>query len=72
MNASADRFEFTPPPTPGLLRAVGLAMAPADAVPEVLAIAHYITKKNGGRGAVREVCDMLLEIQKSRQGSVQQ
>ncbi len=26
MNASADRFEFTPPPTPGLLRAVGLAI----------------------------------------------
>ncbi len=54
------------------LRAVGLALAPADAVPEVLAVAHYITKKNGGRGAVREVCEMLLEIQKSRQGSVQQ
>ena len=36
------------------------AAAPADAVPEVLAVAEYVTKALGGRGAVREVCDRIL------------
>ncbi|MBM3616935.1 MAG: N-acylneuraminate cytidylyltransferase [Alphaproteobacteria bacterium] len=36
---------------------VGLAIAPADAHPSAKAVAHYITAKDGGKGAVREVCD---------------
>lgn len=39
---------------------VGLPVAVADAVPEVLAAAVYVTKADGGRGAVREVTDLLL------------
>jgi 3-deoxy-D-manno-octulosonate 8-phosphate phosphatase (KDO 8-P phosphatase) len=39
---------------------VGLAVAVADALDEVKAAAHYITKCNGGRGAVRELIDLLL------------
>src|SRR5210317_2012603 len=44
-----------------LLVRVGFAATVADAVPEVLQIAHYVTKRKGGRGAVREVCDLILE-----------
>ena len=40
---------------------VGLAVAVADAHEEVRWAAQYITKKSGGRGAVREVIDMLLK-----------
>jgi 3-deoxy-D-manno-octulosonate 8-phosphate phosphatase (KDO 8-P phosphatase) len=35
-------------------------MAVSDAVPEVLALATYITRKPGGRGAVREAVDHLI------------
>jgi 3-deoxy-D-manno-octulosonate 8-phosphate phosphatase (KDO 8-P phosphatase) len=41
------------------LRAVGLAIVVADAHPDVMGIAHYVTRLSGGRGAVREVCDLL-------------
>jgi 3-deoxy-D-manno-octulosonate 8-phosphate phosphatase (KDO 8-P phosphatase) len=44
-----------------LFHRVGLAVAVADAVPEVLAAAHWITANPGGRGAVREVCDLILK-----------
>jgi 3-deoxy-D-manno-octulosonate 8-phosphate phosphatase (KDO 8-P phosphatase) len=40
---------------------VGFAATVADAVPEVLKIAHFVTKRKGGKGAVREVCDLILE-----------
>lgn len=43
----------------GCLRAVGLAIVVADAHPDVMELAHYITRLPGGRGAVREVCDLL-------------
>ncbi len=46
-----------------LMSRVGLAVAVADAVPEVLAAAHWLTANPGGRGAVREVCDLLLKAQ---------
>ena len=42
---------------------VGLAVAVSNAVEEVKLAAHYITQKSGGRGAVREVVDMLLKGQ---------
>lgn len=45
------------------LEKVGLACCPYDAVDEVKEIAHFITKKNGGRGAVRELCDLILDVQ---------
>ena len=44
-----------------LLIRVGFAATAADAVPEVLQIAHYVARKKGGRGAVREVCELILE-----------
>jgi 3-deoxy-D-manno-octulosonate 8-phosphate phosphatase (KDO 8-P phosphatase) len=46
-----------------LFHRVGLGVAVADAVPEVRAAAHWVTPLPGGRGAVREVCDLLLKAQ---------
>jgi YrbI family 3-deoxy-D-manno-octulosonate 8-phosphate phosphatase len=42
------------------LECVGLACAVADAAEPVQAIAHYVTSRRGGDGAVREVCELLL------------
>lgn len=39
---------------------VGLPLTVADAVPEALAAARFITKRPGGAGAVREICDLLI------------
>ena len=39
---------------------VGLAIAPCDAHPAVLAIADLVTTHPGGRGAIREVADKLV------------
>jgi N-acylneuraminate cytidylyltransferase len=38
----------------------GWAVAVADAQPEVLRAADFVTSKTGGHGAVREVCDLIL------------
>jgi len=46
-----------------LLQQVGLAIAPANGVKEVLDTAHFITEQAGGRGAVRDACDLILEAQ---------
>jgi 3-deoxy-D-manno-octulosonate 8-phosphate phosphatase (KDO 8-P phosphatase) len=43
-----------------LLKRVGCAVAVADAVPEVRRIADYVTSNGGGRGAVRELCEVIL------------
>ncbi|MFT3913054.1 MAG: HAD hydrolase family protein [Anaeromyxobacteraceae bacterium] len=42
-----------------LLRKVGLSACPADAMPEAKAAAHFVTTAKGGRGAVRELCDLI-------------
>jgi len=41
----------------------GLAVAVADACPDVLAAAHHVTRAAGGRGAVRETLEMILRCQ---------
>ncbi len=46
-----------------LFHRVGLGVAVADAAPEVRAAAHWVTNLPGGKGAVREVCDLLLKAQ---------
>jgi 3-deoxy-D-manno-octulosonate 8-phosphate phosphatase (KDO 8-P phosphatase) len=43
-----------------LLRKVGLAACPADARPEAKDVAHFVAASPGGRGAVRELCDLIL------------
>lgn len=47
---------------PVLMR-VGLAVSVADAESQVKEHAHYITERKGGEGAVREVCNLILEAQ---------
>ena len=44
-----------------LLNRVGLPVTVADAVEEAKEAALFITSSNGGRGAVREVCDLILK-----------
>ncbi len=43
------------------MRRVGFAIATANAREEVKRCAHYVTAAGGGRGAVREICEMLLQ-----------
>ena len=43
---------------------VGFAVAVPDAMPEVLQAADYVLHANGGHGAVREICDLILRRKK--------
>lgn len=45
------------------LRAAGLGVAVANAHAELRTHADYVTRLEGGRGAVREVCDLILKAQ---------
>ncbi|MGH8491799.1 MAG: 3-deoxy-manno-octulosonate-8-phosphatase KdsC [Moraxellaceae bacterium] len=45
------------------IRAAGLGVAVANAHEELLRHADYVTRREGGRAAVREVCDLLLRAQ---------
>ena len=44
-----------------VLRAAGISGAPADAVPQVKVVVDFVSRREGGRGAVREFIDYLLE-----------
>lgn len=44
-----------------VLKTAGLPCCPNDAVEEVRQHALFVTSKNGGRGAVREMCDFILK-----------
>ncbi|HHO69097.1 MAG TPA: 3-deoxy-manno-octulosonate-8-phosphatase KdsC [Gammaproteobacteria bacterium] len=44
-----------------VMRKVGLAIAVQDAHPWVVRHAHWQTPSGGGRGAAREVCEMIME-----------
>jgi 3-deoxy-D-manno-octulosonate 8-phosphate phosphatase (KDO 8-P phosphatase) len=44
-----------------LFQQSGVAVAVADAVPEIRAAAAFSTKNRGGKGAVRELCDAILK-----------
>lgn len=44
-----------------VLKTVGLPSCPSDAVEEVKKHAKFVASKNGGRGAVRELCDLILK-----------
>ena len=46
-----------------LLARAGLSAAPADAADEVKARVAYVTARGGGRGAVREVIELILKAQ---------
>ena len=46
-----------------VLRRVGLSAAVADAHPDVKRRVHYVTAARGGRGAVRELVELILKAQ---------
>jgi 3-deoxy-D-manno-octulosonate 8-phosphate phosphatase (KDO 8-P phosphatase) len=46
-----------------ILTRVGFAVSVANGHPEVRRRAHYVTRNSGGHGAVRELCDLILQAQ---------
>jgi len=46
-----------------LFRRVGFSAAVADASEYARRTAHWVTGRSGGRGAVREVCELILQVQ---------
>jgi len=48
-------------PDLAVMKRCGLAVAVANAVAAVKECAHYVTSTAGGRGAVREFCELVLE-----------
>lgn len=49
-------------PDMGIMRAVGLPVAVANAVPEIKAVAQMCLTRSGGRGATREFAELLLKV----------
>ena len=45
------------------MKLVVLPCCPQDAVPEIKSISKYISHKNGGKGAVRDVIEQVLKVQ---------
>ena len=48
-----------------MLSAAGLALAPADAAPEVRRVAAWVSSRPGGRGAVRDAVELILRARKA-------
>lgn len=46
-----------------VMKLVGLACCPQDAVPEIKNVSHYISHKKGGAGAARDVIEQVLKVQ---------
>ena len=45
-----------------VMKIAGLASAPADAMPELKAVAHYVSHRKGGEGCVRDVIERVLKL----------
>ena len=54
-----------------VMRRVGYPIAVANAVPEVKAVAQYVTNRPGGRGAVREAVEHLLKREEQWSAAIQ-
>ena len=46
-----------------VMQLVGLPTCPQDSSPEIKAISNYISHKNGGKGAVRDVIEQVMKVQ---------
>jgi len=46
-----------------VMKAVGLAACPQDAVPEIKAISQYISHRNGGHACVRDIIEQVMKVQ---------
>lgn len=53
-----------------VMRRVGLAVAVQDAHPLARQNAHWITPHNGGRGAARDMCELIMEAQGTLAGQM--
>lgn len=64
-NLSLEQIAFIGDDLPDLpcIQQVGLGLTVADAHPQVQENADYITRMNGGFGAVREICDLIMQCQ---------
>lgn len=60
VEAAACSFMGDDLPDLAVMQRCGFAVAVANAVEPVRKAAHYVTRASGGRGAVREFCDLLL------------
>jgi 3-deoxy-D-manno-octulosonate 8-phosphate phosphatase (KDO 8-P phosphatase) len=62
LNLGDEQFAVMGDDTPDLplMQRAGLALTAADAHPSVLKAAHWVSRNPGGRGAVREACDLIL------------
>lgn len=60
-----DDFVDLPP-----MLSCGLALAVPNSPDLVLQHAHYVTTKSGGRGAVREVCELIMQAQGTFDGII--
>lgn len=69
LEASQCAFMGDDLPDAPVLRRCGLAVAVANAVPEVKAIAHLVTQSRGGEGAVRELCEFVMRAQGTLEGA---
>ena len=67
-----NKYSFTPEnvaymgddlPDICILEKIGLSACPNDAVDEVRGMCDFVSSKDGGRGAVRELCDFVLRSQ---------
>lgn len=52
-----------------VMKLVGLPCCPQDAVQEIKSISKYISHKNGGKGAVRDVIEQVLKVQDKWNGN---
>ena len=70
MGIGMDAVAFMGDDLPDLatLRGVGLAIAPANAHHWALAAAHWVAPRNGGEGAARDACDLILQAQGRLEG----
>lgn len=50
-----------------VLSQVGLAATVADGMPELKPMVHFVSEHPGGRGAVRDLCDLIIEAKGQRQ-----
>ena len=52
-----------------VMKLVGLPCCPQDAAPEIKAISKYVSHRNGGKGAVRDVIEQVLKVQNKWNGN---
>ena len=65
LNVSKEEIMYMGDDIPDLpaMALAGLTCCPQDAAPEVKAVSQYISHKNGGHGAARDIIEQILKIQ---------